>query len=85
MDGPLTIDELASIMQSCAGIGVDTWRLQDRPGTTFEDLGLDSLGLLGVVAEVENRYGAPLGPDLERSRSPQEFVDLANAQMTSGV
>lgn len=84
MDGPLTIAELASMMQSCAGVQVDARQL-DNTDVTFEELGIDSLGLLGVVAEVENRYGAPLGPDLERTRGPREFVGAVNSQLTSGV
>ena len=37
----------------------------------FDDFGLDSLGLLGIVGELENRYGSPLPADAERCKTPR--------------
>ncbi|MFJ6215429.1 phosphopantetheine-binding protein [Streptomyces sp. NPDC092296] len=85
MNDPLTFDELASLMKSCAGVTVDALELETRAGTTFEEFGLDSLGLLGVVAALENRHSAPIGPGAESCKTPHEFLALANDRLTSGV
>ncbi|WP_055590743.1 acyl carrier protein [Streptacidiphilus griseoplanus] len=85
MNQVLTFDELAALMQSCAGVAVDSRELENRPAATFEEFGLDSLGLLGVVAALENRHGAPIGPGAESCRTPHEFVALANNRLTTGV
>jgi len=85
MNESLTFDELAALMKSCAGITADPREMEDRPATTFDELGLDSLGLLGVVAALENRRGAPIGSGAESCKTPHEFVALANDRLTSGV
>ena len=67
----LTFEELAALMKKAR-------RRHRRPrgpraaGPTsgFDDFGLDSLGLLGIVGELENRYGTPLPPDAERCKTP---------------
>ena len=52
----LTSMELATLLKTKAGVTVDPLDL-DRPGATFEEFGVDSLGLLAVVGELENRHG----------------------------
>ncbi len=84
-DGPLTFDELASIITERAGIPVDGEELASDPAQSFADLNVDSLGLLGIVAELERRYGIPLGPEAEQCASPHELLNFVNAQITSGV
>jgi minimal PKS acyl carrier protein len=78
MSSRLTFEELASLMKSCAGLTVDPRAMQSSPDSTFGDFGLDSLGLLGIVAELENRHGTPLGPDAEQCKSPGALLDLVN-------
>lgn len=85
MHDPFTYQELADLMKESAGISVDPLEMAARPDTTFTDFGLDSLGLLAVVAEIEHRYGTPLGNDAEGCKTPAEFVGFVNAQITSGV
>jgi minimal PKS acyl carrier protein len=85
MNEALTFDQLASLMKSCAGVAVDPQELENRPAATFEEFGLDSLGLLGVVAALENRHGSPMGPGAESCKTPHEFLALANDRLTSGV
>lgn len=85
MNEALTFDQLASLMRSCAGVAVDARDLESRPAATFEEFGLDSLGLLGVVAALENRHGSPMGPGAESCKTPHEFLALANDRLTSGV
>lgn len=77
----LTMDELAALMQKGAGITVDPADMAARPDAEFEEWGLDSLGLLGIVGELENRGGRPLPPEAERCKSPREFLELVNGAL----
>ncbi|MFF6996457.1 acyl carrier protein [Streptomyces sp. NPDC008313] len=81
----VTLTELAALMKKAAGITVDAAELERSPETPFEKLGLDSLALLGIVGELENRYSRPLPPDSERCKTPREFLDLINSTLTSGA
>ncbi|KIF06717.1 Curamycin polyketide synthase acyl carrier protein [Streptomyces sp. RSD-27] len=84
MSEPLTMEELATLMKS-AGITVDPAELTSRPDSRFDDYGLDSLGLLGIVGELENRRGRALPTDADRCKSPREFVDLVNNSLMTGA
>lgn len=81
----LTYDELAALMKRGAGVTVDPGELERASDTPFGILGLDSLGLLGIVGELENQYGRSLPPDSERCRTPQEFLDLVNSTLKAGA
>ena len=81
----ISYDELALLMKSCAGLTVDPDLLQSRPDSTFEEYGLDSLGLLAIVGEVENRYGTPIEPGAESCKTPGDFLDVINTSLTSGA
>ncbi|WP_436772281.1 acyl carrier protein [Yinghuangia sp. YIM S09857] len=85
MTGPFTYEDLSALMKSSAGIAIDPADLAAAPDLPFADVGLDSLGLMAVVAEIEHSHGAPLGADAERCKNPREFVDMVNSQTTSGV
>ncbi|MFH8619354.1 acyl carrier protein [Streptomyces sp. NPDC017979] len=74
----LTHGELAELMRKNAGINVDPAALADNPATPFEEYGLDSLGLLGIVATLENQFGHPMPQDAERCKTPREFLELVN-------
>ncbi|MFF0446683.1 acyl carrier protein [Streptomyces sp. NPDC004609] len=82
MDNTLTAVELADLMRRNAGIAVDPAAFADHPDTPFEEYGLDSLGLLGIVATLENQYGRPMPQDAERCKTPREFLDLVNNTLT---
>ncbi|AZM87638.1 MULTISPECIES: acyl carrier protein [Streptomyces] len=84
MSDRLTLEELAALMKT-AGITVDPTELASRPDSRFDDYGLDSLGLLGIVGELENRRGRALPPDADRCKSPREFVDLVNNSLMTGA
>ncbi|GAA3273152.1 acyl carrier protein [Streptomyces sp. NPDC059104] len=84
MSDRLTMEELATLMKS-AGITVDPTELASRPDSRFDDYGLDSLGLLGIVGELENRRGRALPTDADRCKSPREFVDLVNNSLMTGA
>jgi minimal PKS acyl carrier protein len=78
----LTASELARLMKKNAGIAVEPETLEKRPDIPFEEYGLDSLGLLGIVATLENQYGRPMPQDAERCKTPGEFLDLVNNTLT---
>ncbi|MFG2289287.1 acyl carrier protein [Streptomyces sp. NPDC048595] len=78
MTAQLTLDELASLMKSAAGLTVDPKDLANRADLTFAEFGLDSLGLLGIVGELENRHGRPMPTDAERCKTPRDFLTLVN-------
>lgn len=81
----LTFDELAALMKQAAGVTVDPLALEKAPDAPFSTLGVDSLGLLGIVGELENRYGVALPTDAERSKSPADFLDLVNGVLQKGA
>ncbi|MEU6817557.1 phosphopantetheine-binding protein [Streptomyces sp. NPDC046860] len=85
MNAQITEEELAALMKKAAGITVAPEVLREQPGTPFETLGLDSLGLLGIVGELENRHGTPMPPDAERCKTPQAFLDLVNSALMAGA
>ncbi|MEV6260546.1 acyl carrier protein [Streptomyces sp. NPDC051784] len=85
MNDRLTYEELAVLMKNGAGLTVDPSEMASRPGSAFDEYGLDSLGLLGIVAVLENRYGRPLPADADRCRTPGEFLDLVNNTPVTGV
>ncbi|WP_081239926.1 acyl carrier protein [Streptomyces viridosporus] len=81
----MTFGELAALMKKAAGITVDPQELEQASDSPFDSFGLDSLGLLGIVGELENRHGRSLPPDSERCRTPREFLDLVNSTLTAGA
>lgn len=80
---PLTMEELAALMKKGAGVTVDPAAMAGRPDAGFDEWGLDSLGLLGIVGELETRHGRPLPPDADRCKTPGEFLDLVNRALAS--
>ncbi|QES09798.1 acyl carrier protein [Streptomyces venezuelae] len=81
----LTFDELSTLMKQAAGVTVDARELEKAPDAPFTTLGLDSLGLLGIVGELENRYSVALPTDAERCKTPGEFLGLVNNALRTGV
>ncbi|MFD7324173.1 acyl carrier protein [Streptomyces sp. NPDC059875] len=81
----VTFDELATLMKQAAGVTVDARELEKAPDAPFSTIGLDSLGLLGIVGELENRYGRSLPTDAERCKTPAEFIGLVNNTLKMGV
>ncbi|MFF2503437.1 acyl carrier protein [Streptomyces sp. NPDC058067] len=81
----VTFDELATLMKKAAGITVDPQELTQDPDRPFGSFGIDSLGLLGIVGEIENRYSQSLPPDSERCKTPREFLDLVNNTLKAGA
>ncbi|MCF3962395.1 acyl carrier protein [Streptomyces fuscigenes] len=85
MTDQLTYQDLAALMKKGAGLTVDPDALERRPEGEFAEFGLDSLGLLGVVGELENRHELAMPPEADKCRTPKEFLELVNAQLAAGV
>lgn len=85
MNSEVTVEELAALMKKAAGVTVDPHDLERRVETPFASFGLDSLGLLGIVGELENRHGRALPTDAERCKTPRDFLDLVNSTLTAGA
>ncbi|GGX25904.1 acyl carrier protein [Streptomyces chartreusis] len=81
----VTFADLAALMKKGAGVTVDPKELESRADAPFGEFGLDSLGLLGIVGELENRHGRALPTDAERCKSPRAFLDLVNGALTTGA
>jgi aromatase len=60
-----TLAELGEIVRSSTGVDIDMSEVERRPAVTFEELDVDSLGLLSVIASLEKQYGVELGVDVE--------------------
>ncbi|WP_411102846.1 acyl carrier protein [Streptomyces sp. cmx-4-9] len=84
MSDRLTMEELAALMKT-AGITVNPAEMADRADAAFDEYGLDSLGLLGIVGELENRRGRALPTDADRCKTPREFLDLVNNSLMTGA
>ncbi|MFF7279529.1 acyl carrier protein [Streptomyces griseorubiginosus] len=85
MSDRITVEELAGLMKKAAGITVAPQDLEQMADSGFDAFGLDSLGLLGIVGELENRYGTPMPPDAEKSKTPRQFLDLVNSTLLAGA
>ncbi|AJP00538.1 Curamycin polyketide synthase acyl carrier protein [Streptomyces cyaneogriseus subsp. noncyanogenus] len=85
MSDRITVEELSELMKKAAGVTVPAEDLQQQQDSGFDTFGIDSLGLLGIVGELENRYGTPMPPDAERSKTPRQFLDLVNSALLAGA
>lgn len=81
-EGPFTYAELAAMIRQCAGVTVAPETMSAQPELTFAELGVESLGVLGVVAAVENRYGVRLGADGEQCERPEQLRALVGQLIT---
>lgn len=71
-----TMDELCELLSSSSGVRIDPAELS--AATTFDDLGLDSLALLGVITAIERNRGVALPAEAQEIRSVQEFLSTLN-------
>jgi act minimal PKS acyl carrier protein len=80
---PLTMDDLVRILTESAGAGDDLEQLVARPGTTFEDLGYDSLALLETAARLEQDLGISIPDDeITEAATPEALLVLVNTHLT---
>jgi minimal PKS acyl carrier protein len=84
MSFELDYTELAALLKRKAGITVDPLDLE-RPGATFDEFGVDSLGLLAVVGELENDHDLAIATGVESCKSPAEFLSAVNLSVKEGA
>ncbi|MFF4712931.1 acyl carrier protein [Streptomyces eurythermus] len=84
MPTTLTAEELAAVITTCAGVPVTAGQITAVPAAAFEELGIDSLGVLGIVTELENRFGIQLGDDPD-ARSPQDLLERITTRLKETV
>lgn len=82
MSHNLSYPELAALLQARAGVTVPPDDLE-KPGAQFDEFGVDSLGLLGVVGELENRHGLKVTSGAESAKTPAEFLELVNGSLSA--
>ncbi|MFI0450360.1 acyl carrier protein [Actinomadura sp. 6N118] len=75
----LTIEDLKRIMRSCAGEDESLDHGGDILGTSFVDLGYDSIALLEAAAFIKREYEVALNDDdIDVQETPQVFLDKVN-------
>ncbi|MEV8441653.1 acyl carrier protein [Actinosynnema sp. NPDC051121] len=75
MGAHLSANDLAALISRCTGVTVTADQVTD-PQRTFDDLGVDSLGLLGVIGELQRNHGMSRDVDMQPDRSPRELLSL---------
>ncbi len=78
-DQQLDFDYLAELVTRCAGVSTSPAALVDDPA--FIDMGVDSLGVLGIVAEVENHLGISLPDGTDGIQRPSDLINLVNTRI----
>jgi acyl carrier protein len=72
----VTLVELTDILSSSAGVKITPDEVAES--TTFKELGVDSLALLGVIPILERTRQIILPADAENIETVSEFLDLVN-------
>jgi minimal PKS acyl carrier protein len=72
----VTLVELTDILSSSAGVKITPDQVVES--TTFNELGVDSLALLGAIPILERTRQIVLPVDAENIETVSEFLDLVN-------
>ncbi len=74
----MTIDDLRTILDACAG-ETDGVLDGDSRNHDFDELGYDSLALMETAARIRSDFGVTI-PDerIAELRTPREILDLVN-------
>jgi aromatase len=80
----LSLDALGDVVRTKTGVAVDPQALAVAP-LTVSELGIDSLGWLGVITEVENRFGVTLDASAESISTLTELVVAVNGAVAAGA
>lgn len=76
----ITLDEYAELINRASGAGITAEDLLDH-SVSFESLGVDSLGGLGVVSELELRLGLEPDSGADGTKSPFDLLLDINRRM----
>lgn len=83
MADQFTLDDLKDILVN--RVGMDEGDIPDDPSTTFEAVGLDSLAILEIQLEVEQRYGFKIEEsEAEQVKAFGDAVSLVNGKLAAG-
>jgi aromatase len=80
MTNLLTFEEFREMISRCTGVPTTVPDLTDDPKVTFEKLGMDSLGVLGVVTELENKLGISLD-DAAVTAVPADLLRIVHERL----
>jgi acyl carrier protein len=72
----VTLVELTDILSSSAGVKITPDQVAES--TTFKELGVDSLALLGAIPILERTRQIVLPVDAENIETVSEFLNLVN-------
>jgi acyl carrier protein len=72
----VTLDEFSEILSSSAGVRITPDLVGE--GTTFKELGVDSLALLGAIPILERKRQIIIPVDAENIETVSEFLGLVN-------
>ncbi|MFJ8107281.1 acyl carrier protein [Streptomyces sp. NPDC096132] len=80
----ISFEDLKAIMSRCIG-ELDGQEITENDlGTSFTDLGYDSLAVLEIASQVQREYGLKI-PDeaIESMDSPQAVIDYVNTSLAA--
>jgi minimal PKS acyl carrier protein len=72
----VTLAEFTELLSAGAGVRITPDLVGD--GTTFDEIGVDSLALLGVIPILERTRQILLPNDAENIKTVSDFLDLVN-------
>jgi acyl carrier protein len=72
----VTLAEFTDLLSAGAGVRITPDLVGE--GTTFEEIGVDSLALIGVIPVLERTRQILLPADAENIKSVSDFLDLVN-------
>lgn len=75
----VTLAEIAELLSEGAGVRITADELADAD--TFEDLGVDSLALLGAISALERTRRIKLPDNAESAESVGAFLEIVNSNM----
>ncbi|GLZ42031.1 acyl carrier protein [Actinokineospora sp. NBRC 105648] len=75
--------ELAALLAKGTGERIELDRLTDE--LTFDELGVDSLALLGVITVLERDRGVVLPDDAQQITAVREFLGVVNSALAKVV
>jgi acyl carrier protein len=79
----IAVLELAALIDAGADLKIPVADL--TPDATFASLGIDSLALLGLTAEIERRHQVKLSAETGGSTSVAEFLRSVNTQLLTAA
>lgn len=78
----MNIDDLKAVMNRCTGQLDGSELTAADLGTSFPEIGFDSLAVLEIASQIQREYGLQI-PDeaIETMDCPQAVIDYVNAQL----